>query len=655
MKIPSNCGIPIGSIGVGKIDFFSDLSVGNITIRNNWSSPLETIKGFHIVDLSTGTFLQGNPVKLSELKFKVKTPSKIENDALFPRVTYQTENPDFKITIYSPFTPGNLKDSSLPIIIFEIEGDGIIAISFPNIVGSKPWGRENYKIEGEINGVLMKNSKALQSDPAYGNMFLGCEGCNTYVSYRSWIPDPKREGMTEGLSVFDLDYLENHKDETYYKIPKFAREELAGIVWKKVRGKEKFYLSWYFNGIPHHYPYGHYYENWFDNSIEIAKYAKEKNLTVKLEEGDDWLIQATRNSMYVLTYSWLTKDGRFAIYEDPKISLLMNTIGGMTWDGASFAILEYFPDLVKQMDEYIAKYIVNGEVPHDLGIESIENPIYGASYPYSWNDLGPTWILMIYRDYKLTNDLQFLRRNYPKMKEVIEWLIQKDEDNDGIPDSKGGYDNSYDGTYMYGASSYVSSLFACAVKSFIEASKILGEDHSKYDKILEKARETLLSLWNGKYFISWENKKTGEKKETCLNSQILGEFWCDILGLGNIVGEDKVKKALESIYKLNGSASNYCLVNSVDENGKIDESTDQMKSCWPRINFAIAAHMILKGMKEQGLEIAKKEWNTISKYPWNQPSKINAYDGSQFGLPYYIGSLSVFLVKIAQKTSSPLT
>lgn len=639
-------GVPIGSIGCGKIDFFPDLSIGNLTIRNNWSNPLKIVRGFHIIDLSTGTFLQLNPLKYSDIKYEVKTPKSIEADALFPKVTYYIKDPNFTITVYSPFVPRNLKDSSLPVIVFDVKGEGIIALSFPNITGSRRWGRVNVKVEGEINGVLMRNTRALQSDPAYGEMFLGCKGCHTVVNYRPWIPDKKRVGMVEDLSIFNLNVLKENEKLNEYKIEPYAREEIAGIVWKEIKGEEKFYLSWYFNGRPYYYPYGHYYENWFEGAVDVAAYTMKKDLKVELEEGEDWLTQATRNSLYVLTYSWLTKDGRFAIYEDPEISLLMNTIGSLTWDGASFVLLQYFPDLVKAMDEYFARYIRDGEVPHDIGEESIENPIYGASYPYAWNDLGPTWVLMIYRDYKLTGDKTFLERNYEKMKEVIDWLIKKDEDGDEIPDSKGGFDNSYDGTYMYGTSSYIGSLFACALKAFIKASEILGKDHSRYDAILEKVKQSLLSLWNGKYFISWRSRD--QKKESCLNTQILGEFWCEMLDLGNVLDEEKVRTSLRSIYELNGKASPYCLVNSVNPDGTIDESTDQMKSCWPRVSFAIAAHMILKGMVKEGLEIAQKEWSTIStRYPWNQPSKINAKDGSHFGLPYYIGSMSVFLVKIA--------
>ena len=644
MKIPGDCGVPIGSMGTGKIDFFKDLTIGNVTIMNNWSNPLKYVRGFHIVDLSTNTFLQGNPAKYSEVKYKVKTPKEIEADALFPEVTYEIKEPDFTIRIFSPFIPGNLKDSSLPVIIFEVKGNGIIAISFPNITGSRRWGRANFKVKGRLNGVLMRNLRALQSDPAYGEIFLGCEGCNVYTAHRSWIP--AEAGMVEDVSIFNLERLSDSPDKYY--IEPYAREEIVGIVWKEVKGVERFYLSWYFNGRPHYYPYGHYYENWFKGAMDVAEYVHERKLDVQLDNSRDWVNEAFRNSMYVLTYSWLTKDGRFAIYEDPQISLLMNTIGSMTWDGASFPLLEFFPELVKRMDEYMGEFIREGEVPHDLGEESIEDPIYGASYPYSWNDLGPTWVLMIYRDYKFTGDLDFLRRNYRKMKSVIDWLIKKDEDGDGVPDSKGGFDNSYDGTHMYGASSYVASLFLCALKAFIKASEILGYDASEYAKVLERAKATMETLWNGKYFIAW---KSGDKrKDSCMSSQILGEFWCEVLGLGNVIDEDKVVRALRSIYELNGKASPYCLVNSVNPDGSIDTSTDQMKSSWPRVTFAVAAHMILKGMVNEGLEIAKKEWNTIStRYPWNQPSKINAFTGEHFGLPYYIGSMSIYFVRYALK------
>jgi len=652
MKLPEGHDIPIGSIGAGKIDFYNDLTVGNATIANNWSNPIRVIRGFHIFDLESGTLLQGKSPRLGRVWPKPRFPKRIEAYAAFPEVTYIIEDPDFEVKVYSPFVPGDLRDSSLPAIVFRVRGRGIIAISFPNLAGSRRWGRLNKKASrGGVSGVLMTNSRARPNDPAYGELFLGCRGCRACTEYRVWVPSPVEETMVDDLSVFSLERLEACGDVKEYRIQPYAREEIAGIVWKRVEGEERFYLTWYFNGRPHHYPYGHYYENWFQGAVEVAEYVDEKGLGVELGEAGDWLDDAIRNSLYVITYSWLTKDGRFAIYEDPEVSLLMNTIGSMTWDGASFALLEYFPELVKRVDEYYAGFIRDGEVPHDFGEESLDDPIYGASYSYPWSDLGPTWVLLIYRDYLFTGDRGILERNYGKMKEVIDWLIGRDLDGDGLPDSRGGFDNSYDGTYMLGASSYVGFLFACALRAFIEASKILGRDASAYEKALERARSALESLWNGKYFIAWRSRD--RENMGCLSSQLLGQLWCDLLGLGDLVDSDKIVKALKSIYKLNYKASHYCTVNLVKPDGSIDESTEQTRTCWPRVSFALAAHMILRGLVEEGIEVARREWNTISsKYPYNQPSRIDPRDGSHTGLPYYIGSPSIYLVKLALKMVS---
>ncbi|MEM3351106.1 MAG: hypothetical protein QXZ23_12680, partial [Saccharolobus sp.] len=42
---------------------------------------------------------------------------------------------------------------------------------------------------------------------------------------------------------------------------------------------------------------------------------------------------------------------------------------------------------------------------------------------------------------------------------------------------------------------------------------------------------------NGKYFIMW--RKDDKEDRSCLNSQLLGQFWCDALGLPPITDEEK--------------------------------------------------------------------------------------------------------------------
>ncbi len=627
-------GMPLGGIGAGKIDFFTELGVGGITFMNNWSEPLN-ISGFHVASLKESpTFLDNIPSKR----------------ALFPEIEY--EGGGYHLTAYSPLIAGDIKNSSLPVVFIKVKGKGKIAISFPNIVGSKRAGRTNFLIKGKVNGVLFKNLKALQSDPRYGEVFLGCQGCEVLTGYSYWVPG--KSGMVEDLSPF---HSFDHQTSEKFSISPYAREQIAGLVAKEIDGEETFVLTWYFNGRPHSYPYGHYYENWFSSAVEVAEYALPlaEELRPKIPvEAQGWLEDSLKNSLYVLaSTSWLTKDGRFALYESPNIAPLMNTIGSMTWDGASFAILKLFPELALKMDEIMGSFSEE-EIPHDLGEESIEDPIYGASSKFPWTDLASTWILEIYRDYLFSGDKTFLRRNYARMKKALDWLIAQDKDGDFIPDSKGGYDNSYDGTHMYGTSSYVASMFIASLEAFISASRELnvGVD-LKYDEYLRGAKRSLESLWNGRYFISW--RKGHDKHETCLNSQLLGQFWCDALGLEPVSDRDKIITALNSIYDLNYKSSKYCMANSAQPDGSVDTSTDQMRSCWPRVTFAISALMIMNGMEEVGMEVAKREWKTISDInPWNQSSRIDAISGESVGLTYYIGSPSSWLVYMALRKELPI-
>jgi Predicted bile acid beta-glucosidase len=39
-----NSGMPLGGIGAGAIEFFPDLTIGNVTIMNNWLNPLKLLE-----------------------------------------------------------------------------------------------------------------------------------------------------------------------------------------------------------------------------------------------------------------------------------------------------------------------------------------------------------------------------------------------------------------------------------------------------------------------------------------------------------------------------------------------------------------------------------------------------------------------------------
>ncbi|MGC8583729.1 MAG: GH116 family glycosyl hydrolase, partial [Thermoproteus sp.] len=170
----------------------------------------------------------------------------------------------------------------------------------------------------------------------------------------------------------------------------------------------------------------------------------------------------------------------------------------------------------------------------------------------------------------------------------------------------------------------------------------------KYLECLERGKRSLDELWNGRYYVAWADGP--RRKDACMSSQLLGQFWCDMLDLPPIAPDDKVAAALRSIYELGMRASRYCIPNSVTPDGKPDEETPQLRSCWTRVNFAVAAHMLLRGMEREGMEVASREWRTIAELdPWNINSRIDAVEGKNVGLQYYISSPTVWLVYLAER------
>lgn len=162
----------------------------------------------------------------------------------------------------------------------------------------------------------------------------------------------------------------------------------------------------------------------------------------------------------------------------------------------------------------------------------------------------------------------------------------------------------------------------------------------KYRRCLEKGKRSFEELWNGRYFVAWKRGDT--TKDTCMSSQLLGQFWCDMLDLPPIVDEQKIRTALTSIYELGYRASKYCIPNPITPDGKPDEETPQLRSCWTKINFAVAAHMILRDLEKEGLAVAEREWRTISDFnPWNINSRVDPVTGDGLFLQYYISSPTV--------------
>lgn len=355
---------------------------------------------------------------------------------------------------------------------------------------------------------------------------------------------------------------------------------------------------------------------------------------------EEWLRDAIINSSYILSSNtWLDEKGRFAIYEAPQNCPYLGTIG-TCYEFGSLPVILMFPELEKSFLKLLISYVRNdGYVPHDLGFHSLDSPIDGTTSPPKWKDMNPSLVLLVYRYFKFTNDIDFLKEVYPTIVKVMDWELR--QCRDGLPFMEGEMDNAFDATIIKGHDSYTSSLFIASLIAMREIAKLVGDSNyvGFINEKLSVAREAFRKMFNGKYFKAWD----GVDKASFL-AQLYGEWFTTLLELENIADENMIKSALESIIRLNGNASPYCVPNLVDENGKIVNLSVQTYSSWPRLVFAICWLAYKKGVGD--LSFCKKEWDNLVRngMVWDQPSRINCYTGKPEinYLDHYVGSPSLW-------------
>jgi GH15 family glucan-1,4-alpha-glucosidase len=114
-------------------------------------------------------------------------------------------------------------------------------------------------------------------------------------------------------------------------------------------------------------------------------------------------------------------------------------------------------------------------------------------------DQAGTLIWGIFVHYKLTNDIDFLRRNLSAIKALARTLLPKP---DGLPERTIDLWEEYKSNHVYTFASAYGGLFC--------ASQILDELHEEKNDFLEgciRYRNTLNKFWNGRYFIKSLNPR----------------------------------------------------------------------------------------------------------------------------------------------------
>ncbi|HEX5590464.1 MAG TPA: non-lysosomal glucosylceramidase, partial [Candidatus Limnocylindrales bacterium] len=241
---------------------------------------------------------------------------------------------------------------------------------------------------------------------------------------------------------------------------------------------------------------------------------------------------------------------------------------------ASFALARLWPELEVGISRAVAAAVtaadpapvtiettgatavrkVAGAAPHDLGGPS-DDPLarpnlYRFQDSNAWKDLNPKFVLQLARDRFLDPDPDGLvRAAWPAVVAAMDRIAAFDRDGDGLPDHDGEPDQTYDTWPMTGPSAYCGGLWLAALRAAIDLASIAGDGPraAAWSATLERASHSFEArLWNGRCYDY--DGGGGPTSDSVMADQLAGQWYADVLGLGDLVAPDRVMSALRHVF-----------------------------------------------------------------------------------------------------------
>ncbi|MDF7806409.1 GH116 family glycosyl hydrolase [Pontiellaceae bacterium B12219] len=165
-------------------------------------------------------------------------------------------------------------------------------------------------------------------------------------------------------------------------------------------------------------------------------------------------------------------------------------------------------------------------------------------------------VLRSYREHLISANDEFLKRNWPSIKQAVNYLIAFDENDeafDGLLD--GEQHNTLDAEW-YGKVHVLCSLYLAALRAGEEMAMEMGDTafEKRCHDTYEMGRRNIEKLYNGEYYVQLEDPNHADAIGVgpgVYIDQVYGQFWANQVGLGRLYDEEHIQSALNAIWKYN--------------------------------------------------------------------------------------------------------
>lgn len=604
-----------------------------------------------------------------------------------------------KITLeaFNPFIPLNDKDSSIPAAFFEFSitnpTEQTITYTVAGTLGnpltdsSVHW----FKSKG-VSALQFKANSVDTNNTTYGDIAIATDA-KTTSHQEYWF----RGAWFDSLEVYWRDLTTSGRfTNRLYKEPKKGDQGLLAAHVRIGPGqtrKVRFIISWNFPVCENYWDrekaeklakkakisphWRNYYATLWKDSLVSAQYGlsnwnrlhsetKQFHSTLFASSVPDVVLDAVSANISILKSPTVLRleDGTLYGFEGCHCdSGCCHGSCTHVWNYAQ-AHAFLFPQLARNMREVDYKYNQqpDGGMPFRMMLPlGVTNP--GG---FSCADGLFSNVMVVYRDWKVSGDTDWLRSIWPSVKKSIEFAWASTNIHRWDPEKTGvlwGRQHHTLDMELYGPSSWLCGFYLGALKAAANMAEHVGEtDTSKeYFALFTKGKQWMEeNLFNGEYYHQqvdikdrnilksfdveatyWDTEHEEIKYQIdhgCAIDQTLAQYHANLYGLGELFDPKRTRSALKALFRNNfhkhmRDTYNPCRLYGLnDEGGMVICSwpEDKRKPAIPLtyaqetmhgFEYAAAVQLIQNGLVKEGLTVVESirdRYDGERRNPWNE-------------------------------------
>jgi uncharacterized protein (DUF608 family) len=511
---------------------------------------------------------------------RVQLPKEIHYWGHYPiaDLVYETDAPvQMGLRAWSPFLPGNLRDSMIPGIVLETHlrntssgpQSGTVVFDFPGPTVAEAGSDrfERNELKGDFSGVEVKATAASYALGVVGQEKVRLGGglghdVNAWTSFAQSLPVPQSSQAGSSAAV---DFSLSAGQE---KVVRFV------LTWCAP--------DWKGGGAPTAKAtntFTHMYAKHYPSPAQTARLlaAKHESLLNRIlawqqvmygeKQLPIWLRDALINNLYMITETGLwaqakpplgtwvrPEDGLFGMIESPRDCPQVECIPCSLY--GNIPVVYFFPELaLSTLRGYKNYQFPDGSVVWMFGAPAeFAKPVR----PYQVASSDVSMVEMVDKLWLRTGDGALVKEFYDAVKRTtIHTMNLRPEygEKQVISMPTGDKDSEWvEFVPLYGLVSHVGGLHLAQLRMAKRMAQEVGDaDFAKQcDQWFEAGSKALEEyLWAGTHYLLYHEFQSGKKSDVLMGCQLDGEWLAQFHGLPGVFRPDRVKTTLETIAKAN--------------------------------------------------------------------------------------------------------